>query len=105
MPYFQLTHESPEDLKFSNYSELFTSKYDEWIDVATKIYREMNEKLGEQWDNYIIDHKTLQENVVRIVYDDGTRVFINYGDDPVKAEGYSIKAMDYTVVDKEGRAK
>ena len=105
MPYFQLTHESPEDLKFSNYSELFTSKYDEWIDVATKIYREMNEKLGEQWDNYIIDHKTLQENVVRIVYDDGTRVFINYGDDPVKAEGDSIKAMDYTVVDKEGRAK
>ena len=105
MPYFQLTYESPERLKYTDYNQLFTSKYDEWIDTASDIYREMNKKLGDQWDQFIVEHKQLRENVYCVTYEDGTRVFLNYGDQSTMAEGVPVEAIDYTVVDKEGRTK
>lgn len=105
MPYFQLTYQSSEKLKYTYYNNLFTSQYDDWIDKATDIYKEFNDRLSGLWSQFMVNHEKVSEDVYKVTYENGTKVYVNYNDSPITVEGNTIKANDYLVVDKGGKAK
>ena len=43
----------------------------------------------------------LEDNVLNVIYSDGTQVVLNYGDTEFSNEKYSIPAEDYIVIDKQ----
>jgi hypothetical protein len=105
MPYFQLTYKSPEVLKYTYYSDLFSSKYDDWIDTAAGIFKEFNARLGGVWSQFMISHEKLVDDVYKVTYENGTCIYVNYKAEPVTVEGNTVKAKDYLVVEKGGKIK
>jgi hypothetical protein len=101
MPYYQLTKQYSKDLKYTDYNLLFTSSYDNWVDVSVKQYKEMNEKLGRLWSQTIRQHRKLQPEVFEVTYEDGTRVIVNYLPQTLHIDGESIPGKNYVVLPKE----
>lgn len=97
-PYFELTYQRASELKYTNYNQLYTSYYGDWIDTAAAIYKEFNENLAGTWDSAMIEHTRLSSTLVRIRYESGKTVYINYNDAPAEADGQTIPARDYLVV-------
>jgi len=105
MPYFELTYENSNLLKYTDYNGLFTSQYSDWVDAATEIYREFNERLGDTWPAVMIEHENIAPDVYRVLYENGIRVYVNYSSSAVTADGYELKPQDYLVVDQGGDFK
>ncbi len=86
MPYFELTHDGSEPLMYTEYSNLFSSTYTDWLDDAISIYTEFNKKLASVWDAKIVKHEEIQDDVFAVTYDNGKTVYVNYTDDEVSVE-------------------
>lgn len=96
-PYFELTYEGSEDLMYTDYSLLFSSEYQSWIDDAKEIYDEMNENLSDVWNSFIVNHEEVQDEVYKVTYENGKSVYVNYTDESVTVDGVVIDALDYVV--------
>ncbi|HBM81129.1 MAG TPA: hypothetical protein DD426_09900 [Clostridiaceae bacterium] len=105
MPYFQFTYKKSRELKYTDYNKLFTSYYNDWINTAADIYDEFNGKLSSIWDEYMIGHDKVDDNLYRVRYGNGTTVYINYNESDKTFDGYKIKAKDYLVIEKGGIVK
>jgi len=102
IPYFELTYEDASNLRYTNYNRLFTSSYLDWIQIASGIYKEFNKRLGDTWSKFIIEHKKISEDIYSVTYEDGSVIYVNYKEQPVRINNHYIKALDYLVVDKRG---
>lgn len=45
----------------------------------------------------IVSHRRLSEDVYCTAYEDGTKIYVNYGSGPATVEGVEIGAGDYVV--------
>ena len=98
LPYYVLTYRRSEELAYTEYNHLFTSYYEDWIDVAAERYREFNERFGSFFHLDMVDHARIGRDVVRVAYADGSRVYLNYGEAPATVDGIAVGALDYRVV-------
>ena len=98
VPYYELTYRKSELLAYTDYAQLFTSDYREWVDIATEQYAEFNREFGSFFHLEMLDHRYITENVVCVNYGGGNDVFINYGDDAVEVEGHEVPALGFIVV-------
>ena len=98
--YFTLMRESAFALQKTLYTEYYGSSYDAWRDEMLGIYSRYNEELGHTFNQEMTDHANLTGTLSVTVYEDGTRVYVNYGYSEQKAEGVSVPARDYLVVRK-----
>ena len=46
-------------------------------------------------------HDQIAENVFLVGYADGTKIAVNYGQEPFEWEGKSVPALDYVVYEPE----
>ncbi len=98
LPYFMLTYERSFNLKNTNYNHLFTSYYLEWIKTASEVYQEFSKRLDGVWGQLVMEHVQLEKDIIRLTYENGSRVYINYRYDSALIEEIEIQPMDYTVV-------
>ncbi len=98
MPYFELTWESSEKLRETNYNQLFSSEYSHWSNIVLQTYQKFNTDFAELQDQTIESHEYLQEQVARVVYSNGTRVYVNYTDQICTVDGIQLNAEEYLVV-------
>lgn len=98
LPYYELTYERADKLKFTVYNRLYNSYYENWIEEAAEIYREFNTRLAGTWDSAMTEHVRLSETLVKITYAAGQTVYINYGGTAAQIEGQTVEAYDYLVV-------
>ena len=81
LPVFELTKQSSSLLKdATRYNILFSSEFAVWKDTLINEYRLQSERMGYLQDIAIIDHNNLAEDVFETVYEDGSRVIVNYSD-------------------------
>ena len=102
MPHFELTYETSDRLKHTEYNTLFTSYYKDWIQVATDIYEEFNQRLGSIWSETMVYHEKVQEDVYKVRYSNNTIVYINYNESDTIVGNHTIKGLDYLVVEEGG---
>ncbi len=105
MPYFKLTYSKSDVLKYTEYNSLFSSYYKDWLDIAAQTYREFNERLGDIWNKEMVKHEKMRNGLFKVVYDDGTKIYINYNSVKVFVDGYEINPIEYLVIDREGSVK
>lgn len=98
MPYFELTAQCASQLKYTTYNRLYTSYYEDWLDDAVALYQECNTALAGTWDTAITEHTHLSETLVKLTYENGKSVYINYDKEAITVEGHEIPAEDYRVV-------
>ncbi len=97
-PYFVLQYQSSDRLKGTAVTEAFATDYQNWIQVINACAKEFREELGFTAGQAMIGHDVLDNGVVRVTYAHGERIYINYSDESLEADGVTVSARSYTVV-------
>lgn len=101
-PAFLLTWEDPIKLQNSNSAGIYSSRYELYADMIAAWYKdlsELHEIVGE--DGVIMNHERAGE-MVCVTWDNGTKVYINFGDKPASLDGVTLEKLSYKVVNSDG---
>ena len=96
-PSFYLTYEDPADLLYTNSSDIYTSKYENYKEEIISYYNELKQVNEVTKDAYIIGHEVMPEGVTKVTYTNGMKIYINYSKNAVTADGYTIEGMSYQI--------
>ena len=97
--YFTLMRETAFALQKTLYTEYYGSDYAAWHDKMFEIYTRYNEELGHTFNQEMTSHECITSELKCTTYEDGTRVYVNYGyADALTPEGLEVPARDYKVV-------
>lgn len=96
---FTLMDESAFSLQNTLYSRYFGAEYSSWHDRLVEIYERYNRELGHVFNQEMVNHEYMDDSLTCTTYEDGTRVYVNYGyEDKFTDEGKLVPARDYIVV-------
>lgn len=96
---FTLMKESAFTLQKTLYTQYFGADYDAWKDKMLEIYTRYNTELGHVFNQRMTGHEFIETGVTMTTYEDGTRVYVNYTYEDVRAkDGTLVTARDYVVV-------
>lgn len=98
LPYFYLTYESAINLRDTDSDTLFSSTYSDWEATVAETYNEFKQNLSGVYGQQMTDHRFLTDDLVRVSYANGTKVYVNYGKSEASAEGVKVPAKGYLVV-------
>ena len=102
-PYFELTHDNTEELMYTNYQTLFSAEYGAWLDrVAAAAKQFTGTGLAALAGRLITRHERLGDQLVRVTYEDGTRVYVNYGAADAEDGGLTIPGASWRLVGSDG---
>lgn len=94
--YYQWIYEDNAVLKETEYDDLYSVNYANWIDQATRDYERLQQAMCGLESQHITGHER-KGDVTCTVYEDGSRVYVNYGEKQVQIDGVVIPAKDYVV--------
>ena len=96
---FTLMDETAFTLQNTLYTEYFGAEYDSWHDELVAIYTRYDKELGHIFSQRMMGHERLTVDLTCTEYEDGTKVYVNYGFGPaVTPDGAEVPARDYLVV-------
>ncbi len=87
-------------LKETDYKDITSARYQDWIDSVTSSYKEIAPVLRRVADQVIVGHEILMEGVNRTTFADGTVVTVNYLETPVTVDGREIGEKGYLITEK-----
>lgn len=96
-PYYRLSMESSEKLIKTPYNYLYSTRFDSWLDSAAALYNAYETKLSGLHGVEMVSHAQVADDVSRMTYENGTAVYINYGDQPYTADGVAVEPHDFAV--------
>lgn len=101
LPYFKLTKEASINFRESDYDSVFSSTYSQWVDRVVEVYNDMHENLQCVYGKQMTSHDILERNLIRVGYENGVVIYINYNNTDRTAEGVNVPANGYVVVGGE----
>lgn len=99
LPTYELTYRQPIVLNRTTYNELYSAQFEEWIERAATEYAVSIGQLGHTVDQFIVGRRQLAPQVFATTYEDGTTVYVNYGDEPFEDTGIRVEPLGYLVVE------
>ena len=102
VPYYLLTDQDPVALKDSEVTTVFSSRYAEMKEDVKAGVAEYTRKMAGLWNQEIREHRILDGSLRRVTYRDGSRVYVNYGEEEKQADGVTIPPRDYVVCLADG---
>lgn len=73
--------------------------YSDWADGITEMYKEYEAFAGKVANSNIAMHETPAQKLVKVTYDNGVIVYVNYNDTPVTVDGRELEAKSYLLVE------
>ena len=101
-PAFLLTQEDPIELQNTNSANIYSSKYELYESIIQTWYKDLSalyEAVGE--DGVIVNHERSGE-MVRVTWDNGTQVYLNFGDKEASFGDVTLDTMKWKVVNANG---
>ncbi len=96
---FTLMNETAFVLQKTLYTEYYGSDYAAWHDRLVDTYTRYNAELGHTFNQKMTGHEQINAELSCTMYEDGTRVYVNYGYlDQTAEDGTVVPARDYKVV-------
>ena len=96
---FTLMRETAFALQKTLYTQYYGSDYAAWHDDMVAIYTRFNAELGHVYNQEMTDHVNFTPELSCTSYEDGTKVYVNYGyTEGVTSDGVTVPARDYLVV-------
>ena len=94
---FTVMEETAFALQKTLYTEYFAADYALWHDKILDIYTKYNDQLGHTFNQKMVNHEVLAEEITCTTYEDGTKVYVNYREQDYTVNGVTIPARDYVV--------
>ena len=96
--YFKWIYSDNSILKETDFDSLYSVNYTNWIDTAIEDYKRVSEVLAPLSDQTILKHETLSKKTVRVTYEKGTQILLNYSDEDVTIDGRKVAGKSFAVV-------
>jgi len=97
--YYVFMNDSERSLQETNYTEYYAACFDSWKDRLYNTYEEYNKEIGAVRNSTISDHSYLNETVTVTTFDNGTKIYVNFGYvDYTTDSGVVVAAREYKVV-------
>lgn len=97
-PAFTLTWAEGAETENTAYNHLIGTSHSRWTKTAADYYIQYRKALEGTFHLTITDYEILSRDVRVTVYEDGTRVYLNYGDTAYESEGIQVEPLNYRVV-------
>jgi len=97
IPSFKWIYED-NDILTDTMSNFYSISYKDWLDKAVEVYKQVNASLSECQTATIVDHSKLKEKLIRVKYDNGIVVYINYNDTAQTADNIAINPRSFKVL-------
>ncbi len=88
-------HEDAGFLAETAYSGLYSTTFSLWKEKAAAYDKEYRPLLERIYNQAIVSHGCVAEEVYRTVFEDGTAVYVNYGTESRTVDGVEIGGMDF----------
>ena len=97
--YFVIAYDKDKisQLKINGYSQYYAVEYGIWKDRIIEEYQTLNRVLAPLQDHTIVSHEILDNRVVKVGYDNGTLIYLNYNNFGVTVDDLNIPAMGFQV--------
>ena len=95
---YTIMRESAFILQKTLYTQYYGSEFDSCHQDIVDTYKRYNAELGHTFNQEMAGHQKLTETVSCTEYDDGTKVYVNYGYETYSSDGVTVPARDYLVV-------
>ncbi|MDD2648274.1 MAG: DUF5696 domain-containing protein [Eubacteriales bacterium] len=96
-PAFLVTWEDPIELSETNANWIYSSKYELYSEMIASWYSELK-TLHDMIDASAIASHSVSGAVTTVTYDNGLTIYLNYGDKPAEAGGFTLEALSYKAV-------
>lgn len=93
--HFQWIYEDNSLLKETDYDYLYSVHYKKWMDKAIQDYNRINIAVADLQNQVMVSHERVQKELVKVTYEDGSCVYVNYGKNDVVFDGMTIPARDF----------
>ncbi len=96
---FNVMQETAFILQKTLYTQYYGSDFNAWHDRLVEIYTRYNAELGHTFNQKMTGHEQITADMSCTTYEDGTKVYVNYGYlDLTAPDGTVVPARDYKVV-------
>lgn len=92
---YTLTANSFDKLYETDFSFLSNTRYSGLKADIDENYKALSKALDGLMDKEIVSHRALSDSVVRVEYEGGSEIYVNYGDADYTAEGITVNAKDF----------
>jgi hypothetical protein len=100
-PSFKLTGKSNTELAYTTSSELYSTNYVDWKKNIVDSYNYINKGLSKVEGKMITDRTVLSVGVVKVDYEGGISIIVNYTGSEYKLDGVIVPAQDYAILGGE----
>ena len=94
---FLLTEADYDELRDTKLTDLYSIGYDKYKDELVAAYQTLTDVYAKTEHSAVAHHEYLQTNVAKVVYENGTVIYINYTDEAIDVEGTAVAANSYAV--------
>jgi hypothetical protein len=84
-------------IKMTEFDELYSADYRNWIDEAAQKYQELNGVLGDVQAQTMKDHRKLADGIYQTTFEQGKTIVVNYNDRAANVDGITVEAKNYWV--------
>ncbi len=89
-------------LQDGEYTQYYACNFTDWKDSAVELYNNFNSKLGDVYNQYIVNHEKLSNGVYKTTYESGKSVVVNYNYADYDYEGTKIPQRDFVTFKSGG---
>lgn len=100
--HFKWISEDNSVLKETDYEDFYAINYDSLKERALGDYLKVNEAMKGLKNEKIVKHEEVKDGVIKVTYEDGTKVYVNYTDEAFSEGSVNVKPMNF-YVGKENR--
>lgn len=93
--YFDGFYEDASVLMETDYKDLYSKTCDLWADKAIEYYNEYMPLLKKISNSEITAHQRVNSSLVKVTYDNGINVLVNYGEQSANLDGHKVDAKDF----------
>ncbi len=84
-----------DNIKSSQFDALYSICYNDLKENIHSSYNYVSKALNNVYGTKIIKHEILENNLVKVTYENGTYFIINYNEYPITIDGVKIEASEY----------
>lgn len=99
--FYQLMDSESTEFQNTNFSDYYACCYDDYSDIMKETYYRMKKIYDSVGASEISNHEIYNNNVRITTYENGVKVYVNYGETETTVDGVKIDARSYTVVGGE----
>lgn len=96
-PSFIVMNEDNSELTDTPLVDYFSLNYEDWSETIASTYNQINSALKEVENACILQHKAIADGVVRVRYDNGATIYVNYNSYDVTVDGIAVSGLNFVL--------